>query len=151
MTPQANARIWWDPQVGSGAYRMTVPYNPTFNELFKNIMPHSDRSWSPESKTWTFTERYFDAVKALIEKTFGNVIAISRAATEKASQPPPVKTAPLDSIKIQFFSLIPYESMQKAYLNAANILHPDHGGDMDKMANLNACWQRLKDDFYKTK
>lgn len=142
-----NARIWWDSSVN--AYRMTVPFNAQFNELFKNLIPHSDRDWNKDSKTWTITERYFDPTKSLITKMFGNVVVIDKATAEKASQPPPVKTAPIDNVFNQFVKLLPYESMRKAYLHAAAVLHPDHGGDMGKMSDLNACWQRLEKEWFK--
>lgn len=143
-----NSRLWWDASVN--AYRMTVPYNATFNELFKNLIPHSDRNWNKDSKVWTITEQYFAATKALIEKTFGPPIVIDRAAQEKASQPPPVKTAPIDNVILQFAKLLPYDAMQKAYRAASMVLHPDRpGGDMDKMSSLNACWTRIEQEFFK--
>jgi hypothetical protein len=141
-----NVRIWWDQAVN--AYRMTVPYNPSFNETFKTLIPHSDRAWSPDSKTWTITENYFNATKSLVEKIFGNATVITRSAQEKASQPPPVKTAPIDQVLLQFVRLLPYDAARRAYLLAANALHPDKGGDMTKMADLNACWQRLEKEWF---
>lgn len=142
-----NARIWWDSSVN--AYRMTVPFNAQFNELFKNLMPHSDRNFDFQSKIWTITERYFDPTKTLLTKMFGNVVIIDRATAERAAAPPPIKVAPIDNVFTQFCKLLPYESMRKAYLHAATHLHPDHGGDMGKMSDLNACWQRLEAEFYK--
>jgi hypothetical protein len=143
----SNARIWWDASVN--AYRMTVPYNATFNELFKNLIPHSDRNWNKDSKVWTITEQFFEPTKKLITATFGPPIVIDRAAQEKASQPPPVKTAPIDNVILQFFKLLPYDAARKAYLLGANVHHPDRGGDMDKMTNFNACWQRIEQEFFK--
>lgn len=147
QTRNSNARIWWDSSVS--AYRMTVPFNAAFVELFKSLIPHSDRNHNPESKIWTITEKYFDATRKLIASTFGEPQVITREATEKASQPPPVKTAPLDSVILQFAKLLPYEAMQKAYRAGALALHPDRGGDMDKMASLNACWTRLETEYFK--
>lgn len=144
---QSNARIWWDTSIS--AYRMTVPYNPTFNEMFKTLIAASDRSWDPQSKVWTITEQYFEPVRKLIEKTFGSAAVITRSASEKASQPPPVKTAPIDQVFLQFVKLLSYEAARKAYLIASQTLHPDRGGDMTKMADLNACWQRLEAEWFK--
>src|SRR6266853_1507157 len=106
---------------------MAVPFSPSFNEIFKNLIPHSDRDWNKDAKTWTITERYFDATKSLVQKMFGSAVIIDRATSEKASQPAPVKTAPIDAVFTQFVKLLPYEAMRKAYLHAANMLHPDHG------------------------
>lgn len=144
-----NARIWWDSQIS--AYRMTSPFNPQFNELFKNLIPFSDRNWDKETKIWTITERYFAPTKTLLDKMFGNVQAITKEMAEKAAAPPPVKTLPIDGVLMSFMKLLPYEAAQKAYRAAAIVLHPDRGGDMEKMANLNACWQRLEIEFYKVK
>lgn len=145
-----NVRIWWDSSVA--AYRLAVPYNQTFTELFKQLIPHSDRAWHPDSKIWTITEKYFDPTATLLKKMFGGAITIiSRDAAEKVSAPPPVKLAPLDQVLLQFIKLLPHEAAQSAYRKAALLLHPDKGGDMEKMANLNTCWQRIEEEFYKTK
>jgi len=147
MNPKtSNARIWCDQSVS--AYRMTIPFNQQFNETFKTLIPASDRNWNPDAKTWTITEKYFDPTKRLIEQLFGGATIISRSASEKASQPPPIKVAPIDNVFLQFIKLLPYEAAQKAYRAAALILHPDKGGDMTKMADLNACWQRLEKEWF---
>lgn len=148
MGPRSgNARIWWDPAVA--AYRMLVPYNPQFNELFKSLMPHSDRAWDPNSKIWTWPEKYLDPVTKLITTTFGTPLVITRGQTEKASSTAPVKAASIEAVMANFFKLIPYEAAQTAYKRAAMMLHPDRGGDMEKMSELNALWQKLEAEFFK--
>jgi curved DNA-binding protein CbpA len=48
-----------------------------------------------------------------------------------------------------FVKLVPYDAMTKAYRAAAMTYHPDRsGGDMEKMTQLNALWERIKKEVY---
>lgn len=147
MPPNSNARIWWDASVN--AYRMTTPYNATFTEMLKQLIPYGEYQFNRDTKVWTFLEKYLHPIKALVDKTFGPSITIDRASQEKASQPPAIKTAPIDNVILQFFKLLPYDAVRKAYQLGAFTHHPDRGGDMGKMTDLNSCWQRIEQEFFK--
>jgi hypothetical protein len=140
-------RIWWDQDLE--AYRMVTPYNKAFLELFKAAIPGSDRAWDDSSKTWSFTEKYLQGVVALTEKVFGGkATVISKDQSQKATTPPSMASSPLDKVILQFFRALPFEAAQKAYRIAAVSLHPDHGGDMEKMTALNSAWSRLEKELY---
>jgi hypothetical protein len=47
-----------------------------------------------------------------------------------------------------FCNVLPFKAAKAAYLEAAKILHPDHGGSDKKMQKLNAAWDQAK-TFYK--
>jgi hypothetical protein len=47
-----------------------------------------------------------------------------------------------------FCNILPFKAAKAAYLEAAKILHPDHGGSDKKMQKLNAAWGQAK-TFYK--
>jgi hypothetical protein len=152
--PPHNAvvRIWWDSQID--AYRISTPYNAGFVEFIKLKVPVSDRQWNPDTLIWTVAEGWLAAIKELCTKTFGNVQVLTRAQVEKASAPPPpaeLKLLPIDHSLVAFMKLLPYEAAQSAYRKAALALHPDRGGDMSKMADLNSIWSSLEETFYKVK
>jgi hypothetical protein len=147
MAASGTVRIWWDPDMQ--AYRLVTPYSDAFKQAFMAFIPGSDRFWDASAKSWTFSEKHLTQVFLLVEKVFGSKpTVITRAQAEKASVPPSVASSPLDSLILKFFRLLPYEAVQKAYRHAAMSLHPDHGGDMEKMSSLNSLWQRIEKEIY---
>lgn len=148
MPAQGSVRIWWDDQVQ--AYRMTSPYNAAFVDLLKAAVPNSDRSWEKATKIWTFSEKWLDPIKALCDKCYaGGTTVISKQDAQRAQVPPSVQSASLPTMYQQFFDLVPYEAMRRAYLTGIAQHHPDKGGDATKASQLNAIWQKLEKDFYK--
>ena len=69
---------------------------------------------------------------------------LTREQTEKATSPTIAKSKTLNEVLLDFVLLLPNDALQKAYRSAAMTLHPDRGGDMEKMARLNALWQRIE-------
>ena len=153
----SNHRIWWDQDVQS--YRMVVPFNKEFNNAYNTLFPASERVFDFRSRSWTLTEKILPATVLLLEKMFGvKPMVITRGQTEQAK--PLTKNTPIDTVIADFVKMIPYEAMQKAYRQASMMMHPDHmNGSLkteedkkkanENMSKMNACWQRLEQDFYK--
>jgi hypothetical protein len=152
MTPQSpsNCRIWWDASIQ--AYRLTSPFNKDLVEAFKTLVPASDRAFDPQTKIWTFTERWLSPTSTLIETLMrAKPQVVTRAQAEQASQGSPAgpqRQLPLDTVIVQFVKLMPFEACQKAYRQAALLMHPDRGGDMAKMQSLNTAWDRIQKELY---
>lgn len=148
MTP--SIRIWWDTSVQ--AYRCATPYKAEFVEALKLVIPTSKRSFDPSTKVWTFAEECLVGITALCARVWStkpNVL--TRQQVENAQQSAVLsKTSGVDVVIVEFFRLLPPEAAQAAYRKAAMLLHPDRGGDMDKMSRLNAAWQRIEAEVYKT-
>jgi len=141
--PQPKVRIWWDRDLQG--YYVETPYSRAFVEGLKLVVPASDRGWDPASKIWTITERFFPAIKVAAERIFpGQVNILTREQAEKATAPSAVKIKTLNEVLLDFVLLLPNDALQKAYRVAAMTLHPDRGGDMEKMSRLNALWQRIE-------
>ena len=142
-------RIWWDTSIQ--AYRMSSPYNKDLVEALHAKIPYSDRSFDKQTKIWTVTERYIDAVIAFFKSIGAAPTVITRAQAESAqtsSSSPALRTKPVADAALEFLKVLPYEAAQKAYRHAALLLHPDRGGDINKMAVLNAVWERLTKEVY---
>lgn len=157
MSPSATqVRIWWDASIG--AYRMTSPFNRSLVDALKVSIPASDRSYDPITKVWTFAERHLQPTVTLIKGVMGGqpqVVSRQQVESAAASQGPGGAThniasaaASLDAVMIAFVKVLPFEAAQKAFRHAAMMLHPDRGGSMDKMATLNATWQRLEKELW---
>jgi hypothetical protein len=157
----AKAQLFWDPSVQAYRLKMHGEWTKTEKivQFLKAQIPHSDRNLDVQevqgkkSYTWTFTEKYFDGTVKFLEMVFGKteVAVITRQQVEQAQQPKtPISVAgnPLASACLDFMRSIPYEAAQKAYREAAIRLHPDRGGDMEKMSTVNALWTKIQKEIY---
>jgi len=138
-------RIWWDRDIQG--YHIESPYNPQLVNGLKSIIPASDRAYDPVTKIWTFSERWFSPVKTVCDRLYGNQVSyLTRESTERATAPAVIKHKSLDEVLLAFSRLLPNNALRKAYLVAATELHPDRGGNMEKMAELNALWARIEEE-----
>jgi len=143
--------VWWDESVM--AYRARFPFNKQVVDFLKQAIPHSERSWDQDQKLWTFTEAYLDGTVKFFHIAFGTseVAVVTKEQTEKARQKANtgvVRITGIDSQLVEFMKLIPYEAAKEAYRKAALLLHPDRGGDMEKMAKINALWTKIQKEIY---
>jgi hypothetical protein len=145
---RTKAILWYDPKLDG--YQLQFAYNPQFIQFLKTTIPASDRRFDDTSKTWSFAKKYLDPVRASAEAFFGRaeVSVISEAQVKGAAQLP-TKVHTINEVMIEFMKLLPFDAAQSAYRKAAVLLHPDRGGDMDKMAKLNTLWDRLEKEVYK--
>jgi hypothetical protein len=147
----AKARVWWDKDIS--AYRASFPFKPQLVEFLKQNVPASDRTFDPTTKIWTFTEQYLDGTVKFLHICFGSgeVAVVTRQQFEASSRPPTgsVRVSnTIDGALAEFMKLIPYESARAAYRHAAVIMHPDRGGDLEKMSKMNALWTRIQKETY---
>jgi hypothetical protein len=155
-----SVRLWWD--VSAGFYRLITPYKQGFPELIKSNIPDADRKWLADEKQWIFGEHYGTPMCAVCEmlwpgevyfipKDIAEQQAAAKAKADAAKGNVSVAhgTAKLEAVVAQFFALLPYDAARKAYLTAANALHPDrNGGDASKMTLLNTAWKRIEEEVY---
>jgi hypothetical protein len=156
MTPTStNCRIWWDPTVL--AYRMTSSFNKELVDGIKQFIPVSERSYDPQTKIWTFTEKVLQPLQNLFTMLKLQAQIMTRAQVDAASQQQSNASAgagagrgrPLDSVIVEFVRLLPYDAAKAAYRRAAIDLHPDkNAGNGDKMSSLNAAWERIQKEVY---
>lgn len=159
----AKAQLFWDTSVSAYRLKMHGDWSKTEKivDFLKKQIPHSDRNLDVQEDatthkknyTWTFTEKYFDGTVKFLHLVFGSgeVAVITRAQVEAAQQPRlPLQQAgsPLANASYEFLKAIPYEAAQKAYREAAIRLHPDRGGDMEKMSTVNALWTKIQREIY---
>lgn len=161
VTPQQSCRIWWD--VSIQAYRLSSSYNKDLVDALKAFIPVSDRSFDTGTKIWTITEKYFQPLLSLISKLHINPTVITRQQAEAAktgsttgsgygsSSNAVTRTtlSVIDKACLDFMKLLPYDAAQAAYRKAAMLLHPDRGGDMEKMTQLNQLWTVIEKELYK--
>jgi|GEM_PF-1005661 len=59
---------------GKKGYLIAFAYDLDLVESLKRTIPHTDREWRPDSKTWWVSDEYEDALKSF----FGNFEALAR-------------------------------------------------------------------------
>lgn len=155
------AKIWWD--VPSAAYIVSIPYNESFLNALKQLIPGGDRSYDPNTKFWYIKETYGEFVRKLASDAFGihNVSFVSKTVAEQSasqstssnrSNPAAAKLGggTTEDVIVAFMNLVPYEAARKCYQQTALAYHPDHNPqDGDKMVLLNQLWDRLVKELYK--
>lgn len=161
MTPKntgIKAKIWWDN--ASASYIVTVPYNESFLNALKTLIPSGSREFDFQNKFWYVKEEYGEFVRKLASDSFGvsNVSFVSKQVAEQAqsasarNNPAAAKICggTTEDAIIVFFQLVPYEAAKKCYRETALAYHPDHNpADGDKMILLNDMWNRIVKEFYK--
>ena len=152
--PVAKCMIYWDVKVQAYQLQMKSDFGKIEKtvQFLKQAIPHSDRNWNPDTKTWTFTEKYLDGVQKFCVLIFGQqeVATLTRDKVEGQTRSVSVQsTNTLDLAILTFMKLLPYEAAQRAYKMAAMTLHPDRGGDMELMTKLNQAWSKIEKEVYK--
>lgn len=152
MTPQGEIRIWWDTAVA--AYRVASPYNEALVDFLGKQIPVSDRSYDKPTKIWTLVERQLAPLEAFIKLMNMRSTVVSRQQAEATQQSQSkagtasTRNEPIDQVIVRFVKLCPPDAMQKAFRAAAIAMHPDRGGNANKMASLNAAWDRIQKEVY---
>ena len=159
--------------VGSQWVVITVPYDLSIVTALKMTFPGYARRWCPELKKWYVLREYEDRLLELLRKFDYDVVwdspsrRNSSAAKAKAkakarqdpvsdlppSTPPPHSPPPFSPAPPRFSSgdyalleILPtarFEVAKAAYRALCMVYRPDQGGDVRKMAALNAAWERL--------
>jgi hypothetical protein len=151
----AKVMIYWDVKIQAYQLKMKTDFDRIEKvvSFLKTAIPHTDRSWDPNTKTWTFIEKYLDGVEKLCKVIYGNseVAVLTKASVEGQTKNQAVASQTIsgtDATLLEFMKLLPYEAAQKAYKAACFVLHPDRGGNMEAMSKLNASWQKIEREVY---
>jgi hypothetical protein len=160
QSAQTQCSFAWD--MPRSAYGVKCEYQPNFIEFIKAKIPASDRVWDPNIKTWFIKEPWFDVMVELAQQLWPwSVVVITRAQSEQAwkAQEDARKAAlatqrqavlgPFESALLDFCSLCDEDALKAAYRKMSLALHPDKGGDSDKMARLNAAWFVVESELRK--
>lgn len=164
-SPQTSAQstqcsFTWD--MPRSAYAVKCEYQPNFIEFIKAKVPASDRAWDPQAKTWFVKDAWFEVLHDLAQQLWpGATAVITRAQAELAwKQQEDARAAalfaqrqavlgPFESALLDFCSLCDADALRAARNKMAIALHPDKGGDPERMARLNASWYIVETELRK--
>lgn len=156
--------IIWDEH--KKAYKFTFPYNKQFIDIFKKLVPSSNREWRPGEKCWYFTEDWLPKIKILVKGAwpYDEAFIFEKSKVEEYESAYSGTNANAASVDTQsyisnFAALVgiqtsevntgEYNNLLKFYRKAALKYHPDrNGGDSSKMSELNMIWNYLKEYYF---
>lgn len=129
----------------SGRLVLTFPFSRMFVELLKNTIPYTSREWDPERKAWTIDPPYTDLAIALLVKHFPDAHIGGRPGPSFRSPRSTCSCLSRDSdyAKLYVLPTAPPEVIRAAYRALTKMRHPDVGGSVAVMQELNAAFERV--------
>lgn len=130
----------------SGRLAMAFPFSRVFVDLLKDSIPPGSRQWNPIDKVWTVDGVYADLAITLLRRHFPDA-HIGERPHSSSSRPPRSTCACMsghsDYAKLYVLPTAPPEVVRAAYRALTKTAHPDLGGDIVAMQELNAAFERV--------
>lgn len=123
-----------------GWVRLVTPYDAAFVEAFKSEVPHGDRQWSPDERSWKVRDNWKGDLLELCRQYFAK--AEDRTAAQLAPGPD-VLQVPQHYRELCLLPSAPQELVKQAYRIFVRLYHPDHGGTHEEMVTLNRAYQAI--------
>jgi hypothetical protein len=118
-----------------GTYRVTFPYDPDVVTGIKELVPPHSRAYDPDAKCWYVSSAYRDIIHELLEDTFLEV----DTDPERTAYDPPTRTTPRTEFHVLHLQpTAPLELVEAAYRCLSRLHHPDRGGSVEIMQQINA-------------
>lgn len=131
------AKIFWAPT--EGRWAVQTPFSAAFVDELKLHAGRTKR-WEPQLKLWLVDDEHIESVKKVVEKYFGMFEFSDKA-------PPPQDNVSLNGAGPykDFIEALGYDLCNMVYRKAVATMHPDLGGDSDRMSKLNSAWSSIRD------
>jgi hypothetical protein len=127
---------------------LKTPFKAKFVADLKDEIPAHGRAWRPETKTWWIESLFVDDAIDLCREHYGEVeILDEREAKRSAPPPPPPPDPPQPSGPYATLHLLPTAPMpivEVVYRKMAAMHHPDLGGDLRFMQQINAAFDSIR-------
>lgn len=120
-------------------------YDPIFIDRLKLEVPGYERSYDPDSKTWTIHRTYVDRVLYMMRERFGHVEVYGKPVTFNFSQQHVNDGCQCDSAHrtLKVCQDAPPEVVKAAYRALSKANHPDHGGSHVTMIQITEAYETV--------
>ncbi len=112
-----------------GWYEVVTPYDVDFIDDLKFFIKPDDRTWLPVDKLWRIRATELGVLKTLLVNHNFNVEVVDEVQSSG------------NNLFAQVFDIIPAEYINKVYHALAQAIHPDHGGSVKQMTDLNNAYE----------
>ncbi len=121
-------------RAADGSYRVEFPYDRSVVESIKRIIPPHSRAYDPDAKCWYVSSAFRDIVHELLEAVFIDV-----ETDPERTFTPPTRTTPRTEFHVLHLQpTAPLELVEAAYRCLSRLHHPDRGGSVEIMQQINA-------------
>ncbi len=122
---------------------IATPYNASFVNALKLVIPSEYRRWQPETKTWIIRARYHEKALRLLRLFFPSATVGEKPSARAAYGQGHECRCDADHRALYVCQNAPPEVVRAAYWALAKAHHPDAGGDHQRMQAINAAYARL--------
>ena len=123
----------------SGVFiQLEVPYNKQFNETLKTSLPSKKRIWDNNDKAWYIVKDQLDKLTYILDEYFDETILLDF---------PPMDISTGAYSKLYLIEGAPLEVIRASYKALAIKYHPDKGGDVERMSEINVAYKELLGEF----
>lgn len=140
--------------VHKGRFELFAPYDASFIEDFKILVPWRERNWDPDRKVWFVETRWLFEVLDLMDTFFSWVMfnmddqtltghTVKQRAQYTPPKPPPGPSVPEPYRILMVAPTAPPEVIKAAYRALCQMRHPDRGGTHEEMVTLNRAFEEI--------
>jgi hypothetical protein len=125
---------------------LATPYHRGFVDALKVQIPVSYRRWDPDSKTWFVESPYDLTAIRILRAHFPHADIGERPGEQTQFTTHSGCSCDANHRALYVCQGAPLEVIRAAYKALAKTHHPDAGGDVATMQQLNSAYERLADE-----
>jgi len=118
--------------------QLEAPWNKPFQDEMKKSIPAKKRSWDNNDKAWYIVKDQFDKLTHLLDKHYDETILLDFPEQEVSNDA---------WTKLYLIPGAPLELVQAVYKVLCKKHHPDLGGDVVKMQEINLAHKKILGEF----
>lgn len=134
MLAAGRATLWVD----KGWIHVRTPFDRTFVDSLKALVPASDRRWDNEEKVWKVAAAWAGELETLVRAFYGEPTVLEPEVVVVAA--PAASADPFGAM----LRLASDDGLKRVYRQLAAELHPDRGGAPERMIALNQAWELIR-------
>ena len=128
-----------DPKTGKALIMLLdAPYSKTFIQELKKSLPAKKRAWDNNDKVWIIPVDQFEKVTFILDKYFEDTLLLDFPAQDVAQDV---------WGKLYLLPGAPLEVVKAVYKALSLKYHPDRGGDVARMSEVNVAYNELMKEY----
>lgn len=113
---------------------LETPYNKQFLDTFRRSIVPKKRMWDENDKVWYVVRDQFEKLTHMLEEYFDETLLLEF----------PQQDVSTDAwSKLWLLSGAPLEVVRAVYKALSMLNHPDRGGDVEKMKDINVAYKEI--------
>lgn len=122
--------------------RFYTPFHDEFRTTLKAEIPSPMRAWDSDLKCWVIAQPYVQDALAIARRFFKVIETGQQREHEHRAHTTGNGNGPYATLYVTADA--PMEVIKAAYRALALLHHPDHGGDLQRMQEINAAFDKVR-------